>query len=281
MSTSQTRRSIDRRLAITPVAVLGGCLVVIVSACIGPWPHKSSTQVRETDFDRGVHLLEQAGVEGVSIGGGRSLEDSREYLRLVAELQGSKRDLLIAAVDAFEKAAQAEPSNYRIYANSAIALIFLRRPEQAVAKLDRAIELCPREGNDLEELAFIRAVFLGELADSAPLGGEPDINNLERALAAYDFVLNVNPHKYEARYNRANLCDALGRYQDAVDDYDRILETRPQDPNCYIAKALTLRSAQRYQEAIAVIDHLLKISPNHYGANRLRKELVALQSWGR
>jgi predicted TPR repeat methyltransferase len=88
-----------------------------------------------------------------------------------------------------------------------IALMRLRRPQEAIACFDRALSAKP----DFVEALSNRATAYLEL------------KRFDEALADFDRVFDVDPNHAVSWNNRGNVLTSLKRYEDAIASYDRAL----------------------------------------------------------
>jgi Tetratricopeptide repeat/Glycosyltransferase family 9 (heptosyltransferase) len=95
--------------------------------------------------------------------------------------------------------------------NCGITLILLRRCEEALEILDRALSISP----DLAELFNNKGNALKYLA------------RFDEALANYDRAIVLRPDYAEARSNRGNCLDEMGRYAEALACYNDALALQP------------------------------------------------------
>jgi protein O-GlcNAc transferase len=110
-----------------------------------------------------------------------------------------------------EEALAREPGFLDAEAWRGVALLNLRRHEEAIACFDRVLSARPDDAGVLSN----RATALFEL------------ERLDDALAAFDAVLAVDPGHAVSWNNRGNLLLKLKRHVEALESYDRALAAQP------------------------------------------------------
>jgi tetratricopeptide (TPR) repeat protein/tRNA A-37 threonylcarbamoyl transferase component Bud32 len=134
--------------------------------------------------------------------------------------------------------------------NKGTALAALGRPEEAIACLDRALEVNPRY-----------AAAWNNKGDALRVLGRP-----EEAIACLDRALEVNPGLAEAWSNKGNALRALGRPKEAIACYDRALGVNPRYAGAWSNKGCALGEQGRPKEAIACYDRALEVNPGYADA---------------
>ncbi len=217
------------------------------------------------------------------------------YLLGVVSLQ---RNQLDDAVRLIGRGVLGEPHNAEIWGHLGIALHRSGEPADALAALDRCLQLAPAH------LAsrFERAMLLSELGRT------------EDALTEYGRTIGLDPRFFAALLNRANLLFRMGRADEAAEGFRAAIAAKPDDPRCHNNLAVTLRSLgrqrealhafeaalshdpqfpaaetgrgivlaelARYEESIAAFDRALTIDPNDAGAHFNRGlSLLTLERW--
>lgn len=126
------------------------------------------------------------------------------------------------------------------------ALRDLMRPEDALAKYDRALRLNPRFAEALNNRGKTLV----------------DLGRTEEALASYDSALRVKPDYAEAFYNRGNALLTLKRLEDALTSYERALQLKDDYADAYYNCGLALQRLKRPEEALESYDRALQLKPN-------------------
>jgi tetratricopeptide (TPR) repeat protein len=190
-------------------------------------------------------------VSHVGFVGGRDYLDKSNY-RDVSEIEQTVLSIVglqkIASHD-FEAAAKVFESikdkDIEVYFEEAAALHILGRYNEAIAALDKVIELDPK----------FAAAYSNKGVELFILG-KP-----EEALAAHDKAIEVDP-KYADAYNgKGFVLDALRRYKEAIAAYDKAIELAPKNVFAYINKSMTLGKLGKYEEVIALCDKVIALDP--------------------
>lgn len=171
------------------------------------------------------------------------------------------------------------------------------RYSEALAKLDRALELKPERDDvlrkkarilyamgdyqraldacqralkirkDSPETLFLLGLLLHELGD---YDGE---------LEAYDSALRYRPQMVPALINKGATLYELGRYTEAIKIYDRLLELMPRETKAMNNRALVLKALGKYSDALAQLNRLLAVEPDNRDA--LINRALLLQEMGK
>lgn len=154
------------------------------------------------------------------------------------------------------------------------------RPEEALARYDRAIALAPdyaeamsNRGNTLKDLkrldealdSFDRALALLPAYVEAHVNRGIVLYRLKRAgeaLAAYDSAIALAPTVAEAWNNRGNALAELHRLDDALASIDRALDLRADYVEAHVNRGNVLKGLKRLDEALAAYDRAIALSPD-------------------
>jgi len=109
--------------------------------------------------------------------------------------------------------------------------------DEAIADLDRAIELNPQDPIGY----YYRAYYY-------PIGNQP--GKYEKAIIDYGRAIEIAPKFVGAYFNRARAKRALEQYTAAIEDYDAVIELYP------YANALDERYSLPIDSSLAVVYHL-------------------------
>ncbi|MEP7295525.1 MAG: tetratricopeptide repeat protein [Burkholderiales bacterium] len=123
--------------------------------------------------------------------------DAATYFRQGEKLEARDGD---AALAAYHKAIELDPSFADAYLNLGAMLCEAKRCEAAVSLYDSAIVACPTSAL----IRFNRAVAL------------EDLGRLEEAVASYELSLKLDPSLADAHFNIARLKERLGDSQSAL-----------------------------------------------------------------
>ena len=190
-----------------------------------------------------------------------------------------------AALVAYKKALQNDPSNATIHYEMANTLADVGRLELALISYGEALRIDPCNPVMLKNRAITRHEF-GDLQaaieDYETLckvsPNDPEVFNdlgivltkLERftdALASFDCAVELNPQYFVAFYNRGDTFSAINRLEAAITDYDRALSINPSFEAAWLRRGDALVNLKRHQESIRCYERVLSTIPLHIKAN--------------
>jgi tetratricopeptide (TPR) repeat protein len=93
------------------------------------------------------------------------------------------------------------------------------------------------------------------------------IDDMERALTAYDNAIALRPDHAAAFNNRGNALRALRRPEEAVRCYDRAIAQRRDDPEPHNNRGVALMDLGRAPDALSSFDAALALRPDHADAH--------------
>lgn len=137
------------------------------------------------------------------------------------------------------------------WADKAISLIALKRYDEALVSLDRALALKSDHVNALNN----RGVVLMQLGRHA------------ESLASLDRALTLQPGFVDAIGNRGLALLGLQRTREAVENYRGGLKLHPASNTLLSNLGIALMALNRHAEAIDCFHQVLAIDPNHVDAN--------------
>jgi tetratricopeptide (TPR) repeat protein len=148
---------------------------------------------------------------------------------------------------------------------AALALLELGKYDQSALRLEALAQALGPDGKVNPAAVWAQAgnVWL--------LGGYPD-----RALAAIDRGLALEPDRAPLLVDRARVLGELGRYAEALPELDRALALDPKDDDAHAFRASALRQLGRLDEALIAADAALKLNPDNPSA-RLERGMVRMQ----
>jgi tetratricopeptide (TPR) repeat protein len=91
-----------------------------------------------------------------------------------------------------------------------------------------------------------------------------NLGRYEEAIASYDRNIEIKPDKDEPWYNRGIALGKLGRYEEAIDSYVRAIQLKPNNVLAWISHGITLSNLGRHDEAINSCDRALEFEPDNY-----------------
>jgi len=138
------------------------------------------------------------------------------------------------------------------------ALVALGRPAEAIASFDRALALDP---NSIADWCNRGAALL-------------DLGRAAEAAESFDHAIVLAPDFAQAHYNRGNALGVLGQYASALVSYDRALALDPSYVDALNNHANMLDRLDRPAEALASVQAALALAPAHAGALVTRSVLL-------
>lgn len=179
------------------------------------------------------------------------------------------------------------PKDPQAWRDLATALQTEGQTEAAIAALDTAIELAPKDASAYRELAGlhlalaserqreaqveqVRAIFL------APSQGFPSlIDAAGQSVLTDPIALAVNGIASERAGNA--LADAQTQATLAVDAYKRLVALQPQDPNVQLELAQAAQQVGDAATAISAYERFLELAPDDPSATVVRDQLKQLR----
>jgi tetratricopeptide (TPR) repeat protein len=140
-----------------------------------------------------------------------------------------------------------------------------KRYEEALADLDRAIELNPD--------------YAGAIAQRGL--SYRDMGRYEEALADLDRAIELNPDYAWAIAQRGQTYRLAKRYEEALADFNRAIELNPNLDWAIAQRGVTYRLAKRYEEALADFNRAIELNPNLDWAIAQRGVTYRLMKWPR
>src|SRR5471030_3103117 len=156
-----------------------------------------------------------------------------------------QRGAFAVAADWIARAIAVNPGAPEPHSNLGLALLELRRPEEALASHERALKLRPDVPASLNNRG------------NALLA----LNRPAEALADYDRALASQPNFALAHNNRGNTLRALGRIEESLLAYANALRFSPDNPDALNNRGRALRDLKRYDEATQSFARLLAVAP--------------------
>lgn len=190
------------------------------------------------------------------------------------------------ALSSFETTIKLTPdaaSPYLAHASHGFALAALKRFEEALVSLKRAVELNSRYieahcacGHILQELGrHEEAVSCYDAAislepDSVHLFPAycsrafvlKDLKRLAEALASYDRAIELKSDDADVYLNRAGILQELGFHEDAISSFDRAIVLKPTFVEAFQGRGFSLLNRGRHDMAIASFDQAIALQPD-------------------
>ena len=152
---------------------------------------------------------------------------------------------LEAAVDAYTKAIELDPTLAVAYGNRGSAKDDRGQPAAALADFDRAIELDPT----LAVAYFNRG------------NAKRSLGRHDAAFADYDQAIELEPTYAEAYNNRGYAKYARGQHDAAFADLDRAIELNPTLATAYDSRGEMKHALGRHDAALADLDRAIELNP--------------------
>ena len=199
-----------RRIGVLRGRVLNVALIILVLAVLGTlsWQHASLYRDGSRFF---THVISY----------NPTARDA--HLNLGSELLS--RDRLDEALDAYRIAEEQRPDDCKPSYGAGLTLYHLARFEEAEVAYYRALELCPRYGKALTDLAGMRL----------------NQGRYEVALRLSDSAIDVRASNVDAWVNRARALQHLGKGEEARDSIERALAIDPSHRNAQEIRAELMR----------------------------------------
>jgi tetratricopeptide (TPR) repeat protein len=99
----------------------------------------------------------------------------------------------------------------------------------------------------------------------------------DRALAAFDEVIEEHPENTVAKNGRAEVLKAQGRFADALAAFDEVIEQHPDDIVAKNGRAEVLKAQGRFVDALAAFDEVIEQYPENVVAKTGRAEILKAQ----
>ena len=246
---------------------LGKQLAELTAEVASKKPDEAASTVARVQGDPAASLIDKAIASAVQLQRQEKIEEAIEQWRSIATVAGEEdRPLqarawfsigylrsvgegidLEAAMDAYTKAIELNPTDADAYNNRGNAKDALGQHDAAVADLDRAIELNPTDADAYNNRGVVKRAL-----------GQHDA-----AVADYDRAIELNPTYAFAYNNRGNAKDALGQHDAAVADLDRAIELNPTDADAYYNRGNVKDALGQHDAAVADLDRAIELNPTY------------------
>lgn len=193
-------------------------------------------------------------------------------------LAGMKRfDEAIASID---KALEIKPDNYDAWCWRGNWLRSCDRHLDAVASYDRGIQLQP---NGYEAWygrgeALRNVNHWDEALASFEKALEAEPMRKDALLRRYEILCNLNPDDYAPCYWRGYVLYLLERNEEAIASFDKALEINPNYCDAWYWRSKGLYKLERYEDALDSNDNALKVKPDDYNVWDWRQEALG-ETW--
>ena len=149
-----------------------------------------------------------------------------------------------AAIDAYDKAINIDPTYAAAYNNRGLAKASLGRYDEAFADYDEAIQINPNYSSAYNNRGLAKA----------------SLERYDEAIANYDKAIELKSGFAEAYNNRGNAKFKLERYDEAIADYDRAIWISPDYAEVYCNRGFVKNQRGLTQEARADFERGLALA---------------------
>jgi Flp pilus assembly protein TadD len=155
-----------------------------------------------------------------------------------------------AAIEAFQQAVRAKPSDVDALNNLGIALMKVGRNDEAAQHLLQVVQSNP-----------------GNVQALVNLGGALyKLERYEEALTHLQKACSIDPRNCDALNVLGSTYFALQRYEEAANVLGELLKIDPQRVNAYRERGVALREMGRLDEAVALCKRAVELEPTRYEA---------------
>ena len=141
----------------------------------------------------------------------------------------------------------------------AVSLQQQGKREEAIEKWRAVAHVAEGIDNDQAAGAWFSVGYLLQIENE----GEANGLELEKAIAAYDEAIRLNPNYAKAYNNRGVAKYALGRHDAAVADYDEANRLKPDYAEAYNNRGAAKNALGRHDAAIADCDEAIRLKPDY------------------
>lgn len=262
--------------ALAAVCLLG----FVVAGCVGdpgdalllePSAHREAAG--PTDFERGLHLLENSQYEEALRAFDLALKDRPDdpaihYHRgvafhcMAALHQGGLTEegdrLLTEANASYRRAVELGSTDARAYYDLGHINTGGGHSDETLQLMNRALGIDPNYIDALYERA--RTLW--------------SLGRTDEALRDFDRVVELRPRFARAHMRRARLLMELDCPEDALAAHDRAVELAPRDSKVHFNRGRTLTRLGRYEEALESHDRAVELWPRFHAAHMGRGEAL-------
>jgi tetratricopeptide (TPR) repeat protein len=173
-------------------------------------------------------------------------------VKTAEESEPLRRQASLMSLSLLEEAVRQRPDDFPAWQAKARALRYLGSPEQAMADLERALALSPRQEITLQEAATLAT----------------DMDNVSAAVAYWRRLLAVNPASTVGHASLAGLLVKEREWSAARTECEAALQLDPTNINARLALSLCLLRTDHPQEARDQVETLASLLPARAGELR-------------
>jgi tetratricopeptide (TPR) repeat protein len=222
-------------------------LVMVAALCLSACDDPKQTEAKYTTH--GKELFEQGDLVKASLEFKNALQINpaaavpQYYLGLIAEKQHN----IGAALDAFRKAADADPKNFDASMKAGQMVLITGDANAAMGYANQALAVAPEkpEGHSLKAAAFLLK------------------NNLQEAEKEAKAALAIDPNNVDAIIVRAGTQLRGGKADAALASVDQGLATNPQSTDLLLLKLKLVFDGKKTADVEAVLRRLHEIDPQN------------------
>lgn len=178
------------------------------------------------------------------------------------EINPADRAALEASRATYEEALAKTPDDPETLNSLGRVLGRLNRPDEAIARFERAIALAPAVATYHLNLAHLAA----------------DVGQRNRAVEEYREVARLLPQDYATRYTLALALQKNGDNEAALSEFERAIALAPADASLHLAYAVSLEQLQRVPDAVREYRRYLEMRPAAPDAETIKAHIEALRS---
>ncbi|MEJ1935296.1 tetratricopeptide repeat protein, partial [Nostoc sp. NIES-2111] len=202
------------------------------------------------------------------------------------------------AVSDFNRAAELNPSDSKVYINRGVSRAALYDYSGAIEDYDNAIALDPNSamayynrGNARLHIGdyvhaiddYDKSIALDPYYKTAYINrgnAKVEVGNLVGSFSDYSIAIEIDHNCADAYANRARTLDELGRHVEALDDINMAIRIQPDRGDFYLYRALIKRSDFNYDEVIEDLYLAQRYDPNNFNIQFWIRELSAKSGHG-
>ena len=154
------------------------------------------------------------------------------------------------ALTDLNRAIQVDPNFANAYASRGNTYVDLQRYDKALADFQRAIQLDPT----------LIPAYAQRSSTYAALG------RYAEALADVNRVIQLDPRVAQSYWHRGNIHAAMQRYDKALADYNRAIQLNSNDANAYQCLGITYYELRQYDKALTAYNRAIHLDPGFVNA---------------
>lgn len=226
-------------------------------------------------------------------------QEATQYLEEVIKLEPEKGEAYSSlgflysrlkenekALSAYQEASRIIPDDYKIHFNLGKIYLKLKRNNEAINSLTQCTVINPdfpdayyslgvayEALDQLEKAAEAYQYFAGINPGPAWTGLNQlgsvyvKLGQYDKAINAFEEVIQSNPEDLKANYNLAYSYDMSGQYERAAPLYRKLISLNPENANAYYGLLFRLHDkAAQYEKAVEVGQEIISLDPDNPNA---------------